>query len=67
MEKDSKKLNEAKSKGIHIDIINDVTTQTDGNILKSESPSSSQDMLDRVSIYYDTDWINYEWIIGMNK
>ena len=49
------KLNNAKKEGMHIDILNDVSTLSDGNILKSNDPPSSQDMLERVSIYYDTD------------
>ena len=53
-----KRLTTTKKEGTHIDIIKDITASVDvgrDNILKSKEPPSSQEMLDRFSIYYDTD------------
>ena len=48
-------LLKSKETGSHLDIIKDVTTTDTGSLLETENPPSSQDMLNRVSVYYDTD------------
>ena len=53
-----KRLTTTKKEGTHIDIIKDITASVDvgrDNILTLKEPPSSQEMLDRFSIYYDTD------------
>ena len=48
-------LLKSKENGSHLDIIKDVTTTERGSLLETENPPSSQDMFNRVSVYYDTD------------
>ena len=50
-----RKLLHSKDNGTHLDIMKDVTTTKEGNLLDTDNPPSSQDMLNRVSVYYDTD------------
>ena len=50
-----RKLLHSKDNGTHLDIMKNVTTTEEGNLLDADNPPSSQDMLSRVSVYYDTD------------